>query len=278
MKISGEAKAKINLSLDLTGKLPDGYHAITTIMTEIALSDTVSVETGECRGIKIECACPGVPCDEKNTAYKAASYFFEAAEISPSAIITIEKNIPHEAGLAGGSADAAAVLRFLNEFFPGKVSEKKLFEIALRVGADVPFCLKGGTALCMNRGEVMAELPPFEGCVLLAKPSYGVSTKLAFERFDSAEKLIHPKNDDILFYASKGDYKKALEGSLNIFEQLCDIPEGDFIKESMLSSGAYYASLSGSGSCFYGLFDSPSDGAKAEQKLEGRVDFLKLLC
>lgn len=268
-----KAYAKINLSLDLTGSLPDGYHAINTIMQSVSLCDTVRVKRQE-SGITLRCSVPGVPCDERNTAYKAAAFFLATAGVSSGADIYIEKKIPSEAGLAGGSADAAAVLAALDAFYPGLVSREELFAIALKVGADVPFCLAGGTRECLHKGEEMTALPPFSAYVLLAKPAVGVSTGEAFRRFDAAESLCHPQNGKVLSAYGNGEGEKAAPYSLNIFEQLVDLPEGEAIKNALLDGGAYYASMSGSGSCFFGLFREENTCLAAAEKLQELTPFV----
>lgn len=270
MKI--RANAKINLSLDLTGLLPDGYHAINTVMQSVSLFDTVTVE--KAASISLECSAPGVPADARNTAFKAAADFFKTAGISGGAKITVEKNIPSQAGLAGGSADAAAVLFALNAAYPGAVSEKTLYDIALGVGADVPFCLRGGTQLCLNKGEKMTALPDFHAYVLLVKPDRGVSTAEAFSRFDKARGLAHPDNARVLECYKNGCGEKAAPYSLNIFEQLSDLPEGGGIKAALRENGAYYASMSGSGSCFFGLFGEESACLAAAKALRNTAPFV----
>ena len=267
------ANAKINLSLDLTGILPDGYHAVNTVMQSVSLCDAVTVEPGE-TGIRLSCSAPEVPTDRRNTAYAAAEAFYAAAGIAPGIHIHIEKRIPSQAGLGGGSADAAAVLRCLNERHGFPLPKETLLKIALGVGADVPFCLLGGTRLCLNKGEVMAKLPPFPAHVVVAKPLAGVSTAAAFKKFDSAPPLRHPKTDDFLFYMMRGDYDAAFACAGNLFEQLTNVPEGDFIKQSMRENGAYYAAMSGSGSAYFGLFRTPEAAARAASALRERVPFV----
>lgn len=269
-----KAYAKINLTLDLTGVLPNGYHPIFTLMQTVSLCDEIGVDITDTGVIEIESDAGNMPLDMSNTAYKAAALFLEKIGKDTTGVkIYIDKKIPSEAGLAGGSADAAAVLTLLNEHFSYPLSEKELLEIALKVGADVPFCVKGKTQLCQNIGEVMSELPAFWAFVVIAKPREGVSTKEAFARFDKTENISHPNNDNFLFYAARGEYKKALENAFNIFELLSEVKQGEYIKETMKSCGAYYTSMSGSGSAFFGLFDSMEDAEKCEKELSENVYF-----
>ncbi len=271
--VTRAANAKINLSLDLTGILPDGYHAICTVMQSVSLCDTVTLAPGAA-GIRLSCSAPEVPTDKRNTAFAAAEAFYAAAGLAPCVDIHIEKRVPSQAGLGGGSADAAAVLHCLNERHGFPLGEDTLLRIALGVGADVPFCFLGGTRLCLNKGEVMAKLPPFAAHVVIAKPRAGVSTAAAFRKFDSAPPLRHPKNDDFLFYMMRGDYEAAFACAGNLFEQLTHVPEGDCIKQSMRENGAYYAAMSGSGSAYFGLFCTREAAVRAAGALRETVPFV----
>lgn len=276
MKITKKANAKINLMLDLTGVLPNGYHGIFTVMQSVTLCDEVTAEIGGTEKIILSCSDETIPCDEKNTAYKAAKYFLEAAGLTCGVDIRIEKKVPSQAGLGGGSADAAAVLAALMEAFPGKVGEKELYEIALKVGADVPFCLAGGTRLCQNVGEIMTVLPAFDAYVVIAKPDAGVSTKAAYGRFDAEKDIPHPDDASFLFYAASGEYKEAMKYAGNIFETLVPLREGAEIKDKLYADGAYYAAMSGSGSAYFGVFDREEDAVKAAANLRKTVPFAEV--
>ena len=267
------AYAKINLVLDLTGVLPDGYHAISTVMQSVSLHDTVCVEPDGADGIKLSCSEPGIPVDSRNTAYKAAALFIERAGVKSGVKIHIEKRIPHEAGLGGGSADAAAVLRLMNALYPGKINEAELMEIALKVGADVPFCVKGGTTLCLNKGEVMAKLPEFNSQCVIVKPDEGVSTAKAFAAFDNAVKPLRPDMNRFVYYAARGEYDTALSGAFNVFETVSEIKSGSRIKKLLTDNGAFFASMSGSGSAFYGLFADKTYAHAAAELLKKEFGF-----
>ncbi len=272
MEITKKANAKINLSLDLTSVLPNGYHAISTVMQSVTLHDTVRVRTGG-EGVRLICADPAVPADGRNTAVKAALAFFEATGRAPGAEIEIEKRIPSQAGLGGGSADAAAALTALNELYGDLLPREKLLEICVKIGADVPFALLGGTRLCLNIGEVTAALPPVCAEVVIAKPARGVSTAEAYRRFDTGAGLSHPENDLVLYRLAQGETKQAMQSALNVFEQLTEIPEGGDIKRALLENGAYHAALSGSGSAYFGLFENERDAEHALAALKGLVPF-----
>lgn len=266
-----KAYAKINLTLDLTAVLPNKYHGIFTVMQSVGLYDNVTTKTGK-EGLTLSCSEKYIPCDDRNTAYKAARLFYEKAGIVPECEIYIKKVIPSGAGLAGGSADAAAVLKALSTLYPGAVSHKDIMSIALSVGADVPFCYVGGTRLCQNIGEILSYLPPLFSHVLIVKPYERVSTKDAYARFDSAENIIHPDNDSFLFYAAQGDYKEAVKYASNMFETLSDVESGKEIKEAMLGNGAWFASMSGSGSAYYGLFDTEEGARKCADLLRDKAE------
>ena len=170
LEIRVTAYAKINLTLDVLGKRPDGYHHIESVMQSVNLRDIVTVRQRE-KGIAVRCSRPGVPCDQSNTAFKAARAFFEASGLSEQGIeIEIQKGIPMEAGLAGGSADAAAVLLALNRMFDEPLNLEQLSFAALQVGADVPFCLVGGSMRAEGIGEKLTPLPQMPNCHLLLAP------------------------------------------------------------------------------------------------------------
>lgn len=270
------APCKINLTLDLVCTLPDGYHAIDTVMQTVSLCDFVTVEKNDTPGIVLTCSDPTVPTDAKNTAYRAAELFLRHANIADGIKIYIDKHIPHEAGLGGGSADAAAVFKALDSMYPGVLSNAEILSFCLKVGADVSFCFVGGTALCRNKGEVIAPLTPFSSYIVIAKPDEGVSTAAAFRRFDSAENLSHPDITSFVFYAQRDEYKKAFLSASNIFEQLTDVKTGSAIKDTLIKNGAYYASMSGSGSAYFGLFDTPEQAENAKNELKTLVSFVEI--
>lgn len=257
-KLTVKANAKINLTLNITGRLSNGYHSLKSIMQSISLHDTVTVEQTESSAIEVICG-GGIPSGEQNIAYKAASVFFRFADISDTGVkITIDKHIPSEAGLGGGSADAAAVICCLNKLFGCNLPQKSLCEIGVSVGADVPFCIMGGTALCEGIGEVITPLATLS-CknVLIAKGRLGVSTKDAYAKIDSAE-IEHTPWDKTDFVGIFESWAKLCS---NDFEDVSGDPEVELICSEMKNSGAAVAQMSGSGSAVFGLF---SDNEKAE--------------
>ena len=253
------AHAKINLMLDITGKKENGYHTLFMLMQSVSLYDTVTVEVADGDGIYLVCDEPGVPCDERNTAHRAAAYFLQKAGISKRVNIRLEKRIPHEAGLAGGSADAAAVIYALNRLLCPGFSERELTEICLKVGSDVPFCLKGGTCIVQHTGDVVSPVPNISGkdiVIVLCKPESGISTAGAYRQIDEAQHIRHLDREGMLCAAADGDIKEICRLCDNVFEQVIDVPERAGIKTVMRKSGCLCCCMSGSGPTVYGVFDS----------------------
>lgn len=254
MATSTNAYAKINLTLDITGRREDGYHLLRMVMQSVSLCDRLTLNEGD-RGIRILCGRADVPCDESNTAYKAAAAFFAFSGTEPHIAIEIEKNIPSQAGLGGGSADAAAVLHALNKMYRTGYSKQTLCEIGVRVGADVPFCVLGGTALAEGIGEKLTALPPLPCCFLvICKPPVGVDTKNAYALADSAGTAgMH--TDAVLRAVRSGDLHAVSEHLGNDFERVIQLDDVTRIKQLMKSTGALGACMTGSGSAVYGIFE-----------------------
>ena len=263
-----QAYAKINLYLDVVAKRSDGYHDIVSIMQTVDLFDLVSVECYEQEPGEIVLACDGgLPCDARNLAYRAANAYF-AGQVPCKIEITIQKNIPAEAGLAGGSADCAAVLRALNRFF-GKYDEQALIALGAGLGADVPFCLRGGTQITRGIGEMMQSCVPMPDCYLLiVRGGAGVSTPQAYRDLDtllgdfarrkeqSEQKLLRLQDA-----MAKNDLCAMTDEMYNVFESVV-LPVHDVareLKQDMLDGGAIGAMMSGSGPSVVGVFTSEQD-------------------
>ena len=261
MKISIKAAAKVNLLLDLTAVLENGYHSIYTVMQSVGLYDTVTVETTHSDSISLTCSDNSMPVDNKNTAWKAAEFFFEHIGSSVKGVnIHIEKNIPSQAGMAGGSADAAAVIFALDKLFDTNLSEDAMLSIGEKVGADVPFCILGGTRLCLNKGEVMAKLPDLLPChMVIVKPDQGVSTKEAYSNYDSAQWIRHPDNEGFLFAATMKDFDTMCKKAANVFEQVVEVSDRVKIKSVMRRYNAKLAMMTGSGAAVFGVFENKND-------------------
>lgn len=273
MKAEYKAAAKINLMLDILTTLENGYHSLFMIMQSVGLYDTVSVESADDGRISISCSEKKLPCDKSNIAYKAAEAFFDYTKITNKGIkIHIEKNIPFAAGMAGGSADGAAVIAALNDIYSAGLSQRELCAVGVKVGADVPFCLTGGTCLAQNIGEVLSPLADLPDChIVLAKPERGVSTKEAYAAFDTAQNIRHLDTCGMLFAASKGDLNEICRRTENVFEQLIEVPERVPIKSVLNRYGALAACMSGSGPTVFGIFD---DESKAECAVESLRSFI----
>ncbi len=274
-----KAAAKINLMLDVLGTLPDGYHSLFMVMQSVGCYDFLEVKRTNTAKIEILTEDARVPRDEKNIAYKAAQSFFSAVNIENTGVsIAIEKHIPMSAGLAGGSADAAGVLYALNALFHTDLPLSALQRIGERVGADVPFALSGGTALCMDKGGVIAPLLPLQNkWVVLCKPQMDVSTVSAYRQLDATPNLRHTDKNAMLYAAHTGDYALLCKKADNVFEQVIEVPARPVIKGIMRKHGADLALMSGSGPTVYGLF---SEKDKAEGcALELKEQFLEtVLC
>lgn len=267
MKLTVKAPAKINLFLDILRRLDNGYHSLFMLMQTVGLCDTVTIEDSE-KGIELSCTVPGIPCDEKNTAYRAAEYFLEKTGIKQGVKIHIQKNIPHEAGLAGGSADAAAVLRGMNEIFKTGLTVPEMCEIGFRVGSDVPFCIYGGTCIVQNTGGIVSQLKPLKKCsVVLVKPEAGVSTAAAYAEADNTY-LYHPDHNKILECCERGDFEGICAHAGNVFEQVVEVPERVEIKRIMRIHNSCLSQMSGSGPTVFGVFENPEDASAAFEKLK----------
>ena len=268
MKLTVSAPAKINLFLDIIGKLDNGYHSLFMVMQSVGLSDEVSVELCEESGIFLTCSDSRLPTDEKNIAYKAAKKFCEVAGVEPNFKIHIEKKIPFAAGLAGGSADAAAVIVGLDKLLKTDFSQAKLCEIGLSVGSDVPFCIVGGTCLSQNTGGVLSRLKPIKDCfIVLAKPEAGVSTAEAYAAADNAY-LYRPDSMRMLDACEKGDFELICKFAGNVFEQVIEVPERVEFKEIMRNHGASLCQMSGSGPTVFALFDRKEDAENCAAELK----------
>ncbi|MBQ6570309.1 MAG: 4-(cytidine 5'-diphospho)-2-C-methyl-D-erythritol kinase [Clostridia bacterium] len=257
MKIQVAANAKINLSLDITGRREDGYHLIDTVMQSVTLCDTVTVMTDKSQKINVICNHPYAQGGKNNIAYKAAEAFFEYALIyNPGITIKIDKTIPVSAGLAGGSADGAAVICALNELCGAGLSEKHLCEIGIKVGADLPFCITGGTRRACGIGEEITTLPSLPDCfIVIAKPQIGVSTKTAYEKIDSAENLYHPDVERVINELGNSSVKNIARAMGNTFEVALALEPVLQIKKLMIAGGALGSIMSGSGSAVFGIFN-----------------------
>ena len=268
MKI--KAYGKVNISLDVVGKREDGYHLLSMIMQNIDLYDEIEVEKQEC-GIILECNKSYVPVDNRNLAYKAAEIFKERYDIVDGVKINIEKNIPVSAGLAGGSTDAAAVLKVMNKLFNVNATEEELMELGLKLGADIPYCIHGGTALCEGIGEIITPIKPFrDKIVVLVKPAFGVSTKEVYKNFNLEKVKQHPKTAEIINAIENDDLNFVASNMKNLLENVTLRKHKILIKikEEMNACGAINSMMSGSGPTVLAFFDDMLKAQRCFQKMK----------
>lgn len=259
MKSTVKAYAKVNLFLDITGRLENGYHTLNTVMQQIDLYDIVTVEVNDSGEISIACDNPAVPCSEKNIAYKACRLFSEISEKNIGAKINIQKNIPLEAGMGGSSTDGAAVLTALNEIYGSPFTTAQLCEMGAKLGADVPFCILGGTAVCTGIGDIMKPVTCMNDYILaVIKPDFSCSTPLAYKTYD--ENPV-PKNTDFEDFVSALPYghEKWSGKMYNVFEKLYNSSEIREVTSALIKNGAADAILTGSGSAVFGLFKNKEE-------------------
>ena len=259
-----KAYAKVNIALDVIGKREDGYHLLKMIMQAIDLYDEIIVEKID-KGIKINCNKPYVPTDERNLAYKAAKLFIDKFNINSGVSITIKKNIPVSAGLAGGSTDCAAVLKLMNSIFKTNLTDQELMDLGVKLGADVPYCIVGGTALCEGIGEKITKIKPFKDKILvLVKPSFGVSTKEVYQDFDLSKVVFHPDVEGLIKNIEKDNLDYVAKNMKNLLENvtLLKYKEIISIKQAMIENGSIGSMMSGSGPTVFAFFD---DMVKAQK-------------
>ncbi len=283
-----KAYSKINLFLDVTAKYPDGYHEVRTVMQTVSLADDVEIELdGMCMGIILSCDDKNIPTDEKNIAWKAANIFLnEIKEYNCGIKIKITKRIPVEAGMGGGSADAAAVLVGLNKLFEDALSFERLLDLGASLGADVPFCMVGGTAYADGKGDKVYSIEPMPDCfILIAQGQKGVSTPWAyreldriFNDFDSGYRA----RDIAGFRQTVKDANlRAISKNLyNVFEEaivpVCE--DVKRLKDAMFDSGALGVLMSGSGSAVYGIYDCEDNASDAKKKIDEMGCFSYIAC
>ncbi len=270
MEIKVKAYAKINLMLDIVAKRADGYHDLFMIMQSIGLYDTVTVTWTKSKKITISCNIEDIPLDERNIAYKAASEFFKSTKIKNEGInIDIIKRIPHAAGLAGGSADGAGVLVALNELTGAELTDDELCNIGVKIGADVPFCIRGGTLLAQGIGDVLNKVKPLKRCfILIAKPDVSVNTAYAYKQFDECNKVHTPDKLGMLCAMQGRDIADISSRMENVFEQFIDVPNKVDIKSIMRENGALGVCMSGSGPTVFGIFNDKTKAHTAAKMLD----------
>lgn len=259
------AFAKLNLTLDVLGRREDGYHDLRSVMQTISIRDDVEIDVGTGKPWKLLCSMEGIPTDECNLAWKAAKVYCEALHKDPEGLeIRILKRIPSGAGMGGGSADAAAVLRALNRHYGSPLSIGALAELGAEVGSDVPFCTICGTAMVEGRGERVRKLPDLPDCVfVICKPDFSVSTPELYQKIDTVAIAQRPDNRAMESALLAGDLGAVAENVWNVFDPIVtsDHLELNYIKSICNSYGALAQQMTGSGSAVFAIMPSFEYGA-----------------
>lgn len=284
--IKKRAYAKINLSLDVIGKLENGYHEVCMVMQTVGLFDELSFDITDVNDripdrihIIIDSEKEITADNKDNLIYKAANMLLPYIPAEKGVRITLKKNIPMAAGMAGGSTDAAATFRGINELFDLKLSDSELCDMGVKIGADIPYCIMGGTMIAEGIGEKLTELPRIKGInLVIAKPEAGVSTKYVYEHLDALENLPHPDTASLISIIREKKETinaKDLSGHMgNILEEVTvpACPEIRKIKDSLMRYGALDALMSGSGPTVFAVFDSKDKAEKAAELLKSQPD------
>lgn len=258
------ATAKLNLTLDILGRRADGYHLLDMVMQTVSVYDTLLLTPTQTPGVDLLCDRAGIPCGEENTVQRAAHLFYQAAHLPNGGIqIRMLKRIPDQAGMGGGSADAAAVLRAMNRIYDAGFTMDELCALGLKIGADVPFCLRGGTMRAEGIGEVLTPLFPMPQCFfVVCKPSVSVSTAAAFAQADR-DGASYPRYTPVTIKALETGELPLIAGSLgNSFSLALPEPQIEELRQALLRMGALGACMTGSGSAVFGIF---SERVSAEQ-------------
>lgn len=269
--------AKINLSLDVTGKRQDGYHTLDSIFQTVSVYDKLEISLTEQEHIILECSRPEIPCNEKNIAFQAAEAFLKESGIQTGVQIKLEKHIPSGAGMGGGSADAAGVLYGLNLLTEKHYSNQKLREIGLTLGADVPFLLLGGTAHAEGIGEILTPLRPLpELPLVIVKGTESISTPEAYRAIDSLQTPEHPDTKSLLNAVNKQDIWLLCQSCKNLFESAVNCPEVVQAKQALKELGAECAVMTGSGSAVFGIFKNQETAKACAEVLKEKFAFAEV--
>lgn len=274
MKTTISAPAKLNLTLDILRRREDGYHDLCMVMQSISLCDEVTMEKNSSGVITCESNWSHIPCDERNLTVKAAKVFFAYTGTSCEGLhIMLEKKVSSGAGMAGGSTDAAAVLKGLRELYALHLTRDELEMLGAQVGSDVPYCVRGGTALAEGRGEILRDLTSMPACYfVICKPNFSLSTPMLFDRVRVDELKDRPDTDGMLLALKEGNIHKVASLVKNVFEEVLpqEYSEVFAIKEAMLRGGALGAAMTGSGPTVFGIFDSKEKAETVLAELKER--------
>lgn len=279
-----KAKAKLNISLDVVGKREDGYHDLRMIMHSVDLCDDITLTPNDSGVITVSTNLSYIPCDNRNLAYRAAEKFFGYTKIkNPGLHIDIFKRIPVCAGIGGGSSDAACVLRGLNEITGANLPLTELATLGKSIGADVPYCVLGGTMLAEGIGETLTALPPLpKAFIVIAKPKCNLSTQQVFSEVSVKDIKLHPDTSGIVKALEAGDLNGVCKRMYNVLEEPAKAvlsrstnPDViDSIRNIMMDFGSFGALMSGSGPTVFGIFVNEENAKSATEKLENICEFV----
>ncbi|WP_419742240.1 4-(cytidine 5'-diphospho)-2-C-methyl-D-erythritol kinase [Paraclostridium dentum] len=276
-----KSRAKVNLSIDVLGKREDGYHLVEMIMQTIDLYDKLKITEIEENSILIKSNSLDIPLNEDNIMYKAVNLLKNQFNIEKGIEISIEKNIPVAAGMAGGSSNAAAVLVGLNKLWNLGLSENELKDIGLKLGADVPFCITGGSALAEGIGEKLTNIKglPEDLNILVCKPNIFVSTKEVYQSLNMDKVKRRPQNKELIDALQKEDVKFISENMVNVLEEVTSLKYSEIgqIEDIMIKNKALGSMMSGSGPTVFGLFDNKDCAIKAKEDLQGKYNQVYLV-
>ena len=280
MRVQEYAYAKLNLTLDVTAKRDDGYHDMLMVMQTVSITDSVVLEqTGE-KGIHAACNFRYIPTDERNLAVRAAGAFLDTiGEEKDGILIRMDKTIPVGAGMAGGSADAAAVLRGMNRLYGSRMNRRDLEKLGEQIGSDVAFCIAGGTSLARGRGEVLEDLTPMPDCaIVVCKPGFSISTPELFRKLDQIGLRTHPDTAGMLSALESGNLKEISMRMFNVFEEVEDrrMRSETEIKHVLLDYGALGAVMTGTGSAVFGVFNDETAAETCAAHLRSEHKFCRV--
>lgn len=269
-KIVIKAMAKINLGLDVIRKRTDGYHEVRMVMQSVNLYDTLTFTKSDEKGITLTANKREIPLDERNLIYKAADLLYKKYSMPEGVRIHLDKKIPMAAGMAGGSTDAAAALTGMNRLFELGISQEELCGLGVKIGADVPYCIMGGTVLAEGIGEILTPLPPVPDCFLvIAKPGIDVSTKYVYENLHADKLICHPDIDGMVRAVSNQDRRGIAAAMGNVLETVTvqEYPVIDEIKKFMKENGAVNSLMSGSGPTVFAIMENAEKAERLKQSL-----------
>ena len=275
--ITEKAYAKLNISLDVSKAREDGYHDMVMVMQTVSLCDELNITLDHTGVVRAEADLRYIPRDDRNLAVKAARlYFARTGREETGAVIRMKKRIPVGAGMAGGSSDAAAVIRALNRTFGQELTKEEMMALAEQTGSDVAFCVVGGTALAEGRGEILTPLRDMPDCtIVICKPDYSISTPELFRAIDREKLRIHPDTAGILEAIREGNLAQICRRMYNVFE---DVPDRRMkiiggIKTKLINKGAEGAVMTGTGSAVFGIFTDENTAKKACSAMSKEVSF-----